>query len=69
MLPESNDVLSVVVRTAWCWHKSRHIDQWNRMESLEKNPHVYGQLIESERAERRQWEKDSLFSRDIGKTG
>jgi hypothetical protein len=61
---------AIVIKTAWSWYCDSQVDQWNRIEDPEMNPHTYGHLIFDKRAKNHSVEKKTAFStNDAGSTG
>ena len=51
------------------WIRDRQVDQWNRIEDPEMNPHTYGHLIFDKGAKTPSGKKTVFSTNDAGSTG
>ena len=60
---------ATIFKTVWYWHKDRNIDQWNKIESPEINPHTLDTLSLTKKARIYNGGKTIPLTSGAGKTG
>jgi hypothetical protein len=53
---------AIVIKAAWYWYSDRQVDQWNRIEDPEMDPHTHYHLIFYKVSKTIQWKKKTAFS-------
>ena len=54
---------ATVMETAWYWHQSRDVNQWNQIEDPDINLQTYEHLIFDKGPKNIQWKKESIFNK------
>ena len=54
---------AIIIKTVWSWHKDRYVNQWNLIESPERNAHTDDQLIFNMNGKTIQWGRNSFFGK------
>lgn len=57
-----------LIKTVCSWHKDRHTDNWNRIETPEVNSHIHEQLVSNKCTKAIQWGQ-IIFNKGAETTG
>ena len=60
---------ATIIKTVWSWHKDRYVNQWNLIESPERNAHINDQLIFNTNGKTIQWGRNSFLANGARTTG